>query len=99
MTARYLEFHPEAIAEAEAQRLWYDERSHAAAEGFADELEIAFNAIVEAPDRWPLYIEGTRRYLLRRYPFVVVYRRVDKVIQIIAVAHGRRKPGYWISRG
>jgi len=99
MTARRLEFHPEAIAEAEAQRLWYGERSPGAAEGFTTELEAAFDAILEAPDRWPVYIEGTRRYLLRRYPFLVVYRCIGKVIEIVAVAHGRRKPGYWISRG
>ena len=98
MTAKRLEFHSEAVAEAEAQRLWYDERSHAAAQGFVAELEIAFEAILEAPDRWPTYIEGTGRYLLKRYPFLIVYRCTGEVIQVIAVAHGHRKPGYWSSR-
>ena len=98
MTARRLEFHPEAIAEAEAQRLWCGERSRGAAEGFATKLEAALDAILEGPDRWPVYVEGTRRYLLRRYPLLVVYRCIGEVIQIVAATHGRRKPGYWISR-
>jgi plasmid stabilization system protein ParE len=98
MTVKYLEFHPDAVADAEAQRLWYEKRSQTAAMGFAAELEEAFNAIAEDPDRWPVYLGGTRRYLLRRYPFLVVYRQIGDVIQVIAIAHGRRKPGYWISR-
>lgn len=98
MTAMRLEFHPDAVVEAEAQRLWYNERSHAAANGFAAELEAAFEVILELPDRWPLYIEGTRRYPLRRYPFFIVYRSVGEIVQILAIAHARRKPGYWTTR-
>ena len=98
MNVRRLEFHPDAVAEAEAQRLWYAERSHAAADGFAKELEAALDAILEDPNRWPGYIQGTRRYPLRRYPFLIVYRQVGEVIEILAIAHGHRKPGYWTSR-
>ena len=62
MTMNRLIFHPDAVAEAEAQRLWYAQRSPAAAEGFADELEKGFAAIVEAPERCPTYLHGTRRF-------------------------------------
>ena len=53
MGAKPVEFHPEALAEAEAALAWYGERSSGAAEGFLTELERAVEAISEAPDRWP----------------------------------------------
>jgi len=33
--------------------------------------------------------------VLRRFPFGVVYRVLAGEIQVVAVAHHRRKPGYW----
>jgi hypothetical protein len=41
-----------------------------------------------------------RRFLLHRFPYLLIYReREDGVIQILAVAHTSRRPGYWKERG
>lgn len=96
--ARELEYLDEAIQEAEAAARWYAERSSSAAFGFADEIDAAVAAIQQHPDTWPAYDHGTRHYLLRRYPFSVVYRVEPARVLIVAVAHGRRRPGYWTSR-
>jgi plasmid stabilization system protein ParE len=93
-----LRFHPAAVDEAEAARDWYAARDLAAAVAFLVELETAFSAIVEHPTRWPAYMGGTRRYLLRRFPFSVVYRELNGSVEIIAIAHAGREPGYWRSR-
>lgn len=90
--------HPKAIAEARAALQWYRARSPAAADAFLSEIDHAIDQIAEAPDRWPNYVQGTRRYPLHRFPYSVVYRKQDQTVQIIAVAHGRRKPGYWKTR-
>lgn len=90
--------HEEAIAEARAAREWYEARSTSAAQAFFAELDYAIEEIAELPEVWPTYIEGTRRYLLRRFPFSVVYRKHPSGIQVIAVAHNRRRAGYWKSR-
>lgn len=95
---RELEYLDEAIAEAEAAARWYAERSSSAASGFADEIDAALAAIERTPDAWSQYDHGTRHYLLRRYPFRVVYRVEAARILIVAVAHGRRRPGYWMVR-
>jgi hypothetical protein len=47
--------------------------------------------------RWPTK-SGVRRYVMCRFPFLVVYRVVGSEIEVIAVAHARRRPGYWRSR-
>ena len=99
MTPRYsVEFHPEAIAEARAAAEWYKARSRPVADAFVAEISHAVEQIEDEPDRWPEYILGTRRYLLHRFPFLIVYRQEGQAIQVLAVAHGRRAPGYWKSR-
>lgn len=93
-----LEVHPEAIAEGGAAHSWYADRSPAAAEAFLAELDLAVSRILEAPHRWAEYHAGTRRYLLHRFPFSVVYQESRGVIHLVAIAHARRRPGYWKSR-
>jgi len=62
------------------------------------ELDRAVDLILRTPQRWPLYVHGTRHYLLRRFPYSIVYREMSGVVRVVAVAHGRRRPGYWINR-
>ena len=98
MTSKSVEFHEEASLEYEAAFEWYFERSEPVASRFAGELNCAIGLIAEAPHRWPAGVRGTRRLLLQRFPFAVVYRELPSTIQILAVAHGRRRPGYWKQR-
>jgi plasmid stabilization system protein ParE len=93
-----LEYLDEALEEAEAAARWYGERSLTAAAGFADEIYAAESEISEFPEAWPAFERGTRRYLLRRYPFSLIYQIQPSRIVIIAVAHAHRRPGYWKSR-
>ncbi len=70
-----LQFHPRALEEARAAYRWYKERSEQAAEAFLSETDLAVERIGGAPAFWPPYLHGTRRYLLRRFPFSIVYTR------------------------
>lgn len=90
--------HPAAAEEAEAAYRWYAERSSAAAHGFREELRHAVEAVAEAPNRWPRYGARVRRYVFPRFPFSLVYRLHGDEVEVIAVAHGKRRPGYWRSR-
>ena len=93
-----VEYVEQAVAEAVAAAEWYAARSLTAAAGFEAELDAAESAIRELPNAWPPFDHGTRRYLLRRYPFGIVYRVEVSRILIVAVAHGHRRPGYWRDR-
>jgi plasmid stabilization system protein ParE len=93
-----VELHPEAIAEARAAYLWYAQRNASAADAFMAALDQAVAQIPESPARWPAHLHGTRKFLLTRFPYSVIYRATATNIQIIAVAHGRRRPGYWRTR-
>jgi len=87
------------LIEARAAFEWYRERNPAAAAALLTEIDIAINEISAAPNRRPGFQHGTRRFLLHRFPFSVVYRVTDAVIQIVAFVHARRRPGYWRERG
>lgn len=93
-----IDLHPEARAEALAAADWYAERSPSAAESFTDTIDTALAQIAEAPERWPRHLYGTRRHVLQRFPFSVIYRVVDTDIHVYAIAHAKRRPGYWRSR-
>jgi plasmid stabilization system protein ParE len=98
VTPREVHFHPGAIAEARAAAQWYRERNASAADAFLSELDQAIEKISETSHMWSRYAGGARRFLLRRFPFSVIYREVSGCIEIVAIAHGRRKPGYWKTR-
>ena len=98
MAFRPVELHPEALGDSRSAYSWYFERNPSAAAAFLEELDRAVEEITAAPERWPHFLHGTRRFVLRRYPFSVVYRLSGTTIQIIAFAHGRRRPGYWRTR-
>ena len=93
-----VEFHPAAEEETLAAAEWYRGRSPKAAEAFLAELDGAVRRIAEGPAVWATYIDDTRRVVLRRFPFSIVYRFVPETVQVIALAHARRRPGYWRQR-
>jgi len=74
------------------------ERSESAAFRFADEIDQTIQLIVDSPERWPRREYSTRSFVLRRFPFAIVYRSKDDQIQVLAVAHGHKRPTYWNDR-
>lgn len=41
---------------------------------------------------------GVRRAAARRFPYFIAFIEIRNVIRILAVAHERRRPGYWAAR-
>jgi toxin ParE1/3/4 len=91
-------FHPEARKEFREATLWYRDRSPVAPTEFRAAVKAVAQQVVQAPKRWPKYLYGTRRVVMQRFPFSIVYLDDPDLITIIAVAHGKRKPGYWKER-
>ena len=98
MTDRPIRVLPLAAEEAELARAWYWQRNPKISEEFLIELDTAMEAIAEQPDRWVRVGTRYRRYLLRNFPFSVVYLPLANSIEVIAIAHHRRRPGYWRGR-
>ena len=62
------------------------------------EFQRAIALIREAPERWPVYLYGTRYCPLRKFPYIVVHRYAHGNVYVISVAHTRRRPGFWRRR-
>ncbi len=90
--------HPEALREAEDAIEWYGQRSPFAATRFVGDLRSALVRIREDPSQFPKLAFDAQRMVLSRFPYVVVFRETATEIEIVAVAHGRRRPGYWRER-
>jgi len=78
--------------------LWYQQRSPAAAEAFRREVVDAIDRIARAPRNWRVDDEGNRRLVLHRFPFTIVYEVTRDAVHILAVAHHKKRPGYWLGK-
>lgn len=90
------------LHEAEIE-LWeavrfYESRCVGLGLDFEGQIKAAVEIIRQSPDRWPIRDDGTRRYLVRRFPYFVVYIRHEDHVWIVAFAHCKRRPGYWVGR-
>lgn len=92
-------FHRLAQAEAQAAEAWYAVRSHAAAERFRRAVEEAAARCAANPDVGTLIGSRFRAVRVWRFPYVLVHHRLDvDEVQVVAVAHTSRRPGYWRRR-
>jgi plasmid stabilization system protein ParE len=93
-----IEIHPLATAEMEKSTRWYAKRSQAASLGFVAAVAEGIGKISATPDRYEKIDRQFRGCSLTSYPFQLVYRFDSERIQVIAIAHAKRRPGYWKRR-
>lgn len=97
------DFHPEARAEFVADVDWYDERDGGIGALFEVAVREAIDAAVDSPESWAKWSDWDRQPVVRSkgvngFPYRVVYFVADELLTIVAVAHAKRRPGYWRER-
>ena len=90
----------EAEEEIRAAIVWYESERHGLGRELWDELQATVALISEYPAIGNVVhrvkVRGTaRRVPLRRFPYFVVYREHRDYIELVALAHTSRRPGYW----
>jgi len=92
-------FHPEALAEYDEAAAYYKRRKPGLEKRFLAAVNDAIHRICETPERWRKFDGEIRRYLVRVFPYLVLYSvEPDGFIYIVAVMHSHREPGYWKKR-
>jgi len=91
-------FLPAAMADYAEAYGWYYSRSQRAAAGFERAVEGALSQIQDGPERWAFCDRRHRSRLLKKYPYSIVYRVQGQAVLVVAVAHARRRFGYWQGR-
>ncbi|MGH8597262.1 MAG: type II toxin-antitoxin system RelE/ParE family toxin [Gammaproteobacteria bacterium] len=81
----------------EAGQFYESEAAGLGAE-FLDEVQRAIDVLREYPRSGRPVGRNLRRALLNRFPFSLIYASEQGAILVIAVAHQRRRPGYWRRR-
>jgi toxin ParE1/3/4 len=91
---------PGARAEFDAAAEWYESQAPGLGVRFVHRVDEALQRIAESPSGFPKWDADVRfrRVLTRKFPYVVFYRELADRIEIVAVAHGAREPGYWLRR-
>ena len=92
------QFLPEAEEEMNEAAQFYEGRSEGLGEDFLDEVQHTIESILAFPESGPVVSEHFRRRILRRFPFGLLYAIEAERILIVAVAHLKRRPGYWKDR-
>lgn len=64
---------------------------------FVAEFERALNLLCVQPQLGASW-RGRRRFPLRRFPYSIIYYIKGDELRVIALAHHRRRPGYWAGR-
>ncbi|MCA9206004.1 MAG: hypothetical protein KDA59_23285 [Planctomycetales bacterium] len=86
------------MAEFEASALWYSDRSATAARRFCVAIDNALASISLEPDRFALVDDRHRACSVAEFPFQIVFRCSQNLIFVVAIAHAKRRPGYWRDR-
>ncbi|MHB9102149.1 MAG: type II toxin-antitoxin system RelE/ParE family toxin [Sulfuricella sp.] len=78
----------------EAARWYAVEAGRFYATDFRNEVHRTLNLLCDHPPAK----SNTRRMVVHRYPFFIVYRIDSDTLHVLAVAHHSRRPGYWVGR-
>lgn len=92
-------FHPAAEAEFLESVGYYESKVSGLGGAFIMEFEALAALIGESPKAWRVELEpDIRSVALQRFPLSIVYRETSDGFQVLAVAHHRRRPQYWLGR-
>jgi len=91
---------PEAEEELGAAAAWYEGQRIGLGVELVALVDEAIAEIALAPLSWPQWRGDRpfRRRVLERFPYVIFYSASEVNVRIMAIAHAKRRPGYWLSR-
>lgn len=91
-------FHPAAAAEYAEAATYYAGIDPELGGRFYDEMERLIRAVRKQPERFWMFEPPARRHLSTMFPYSVVYLDKPDRIWIVAIMHGKQRPGYWHAR-
>lgn len=93
-----VEFHPDAESELADAVAFYDAKSLRLGSEFDGAIAAAFEYVRKNPEAGSPVRGMLRRWLVKRFPYSILYREDAHRLYIVALAHHRQKPDYWIKR-
>jgi len=91
-------FDPDARAEFLAAVQYYEECHSGLGRRFRTAVEMELGGIETMPFRYRVLHAPFRRCLVQKFPYAIIFVIEPGFILVVAVAHAKRKPGYWHER-
>jgi len=91
-------FHPEARREAMDAALYYERQEAGLGDRFSDAIEAGLRQIQRSPFMWRCIRGDSRRFLVKTFPYGIVYLPMEENLFVLAVMHLHREPDYWRKR-
>jgi toxin ParE1/3/4 len=77
---------------------WYEQQSVGLGADFLRAIEVTMSSIHHNPEQYQRIRGQTRRAVLRRFPYGVIYIVSDDEVVVLGCVHGRRDPKRWQER-
>jgi plasmid stabilization system protein ParE len=90
--------HPEAQEELNETVLYYERKAQGLGLSFINEFEEVINRVKLLPESGNQVSEGIRQTFFERFEHSLIYFEFNGDLEILAVAHMKRQPKYWMSR-
>jgi toxin ParE1/3/4 len=92
-------FHPAVEAEFLESVGYYESLVLGLGGALIEETEALADLICSSPHAWQIELApDIRRAPLHRFPLSIIYRQAADSLQVLAIAHDRRRPQYWLGR-
>ena len=96
--SREIILRPEAETELTEAFEWYEERVPGLGSAFLLAVDAVFRGIIRNPQQYPVIHKATRRALVRRFPYQVLFVIETSRVVVLAVFHVKRDPKRWQER-
>jgi plasmid stabilization system protein ParE len=87
-----------ARGDLDEARQWYREHAPHMVRHFRVAIDSVLARIAARPRQFPAASSRTRRALLQRFPYALIFREADDAIYVVAVFHTSRDPRIWQGR-
>jgi hypothetical protein len=91
-------YHPKADDEVFGSARLYERRGEGLGWRFLRAVQRSEDRIRNGPLIFPVLRDEIRKCPVRRFPFNVLFRVELDCVFVVAVAHHKRRPGYWLRR-
>lgn len=91
-------FHNLAEEELNEAAAYYAHARPGLGDAFVAEVQHAVELLAASPLAGRVVDKDVRWWLVKRFPYSVLYRVRDDHIRILAIAHQKRRPFYWRER-
>ncbi len=77
---------------------YYSKESPKVANSFYKQINLSLEILKQHPASFPLAYKNVRKYVVKKFPFVIYYQLVGSAIRVIAIFHTSRNPEIWNDR-